>query len=143
MIDALHRITGMQDVPRARFVGVNLGSVGDRLADCRNCVGFLADNPSAGLPYPALASDNDDLALNAAAVGALGLAVCLSRAGSEVGAVDLDPASKLIIAGRAAHGLAQLVQQYKKALGVDVHVAGHAERRNTFHGVANRAITAR
>jgi hypothetical protein len=64
---------------------------------------------------------------------AIGEPVRGANAGTEIGRVDLDFASQLAAIGHdRAHRLAQFVQQHEGALGIDVHVAGHAKRGHAF-----------
>ena len=141
MIDALHRVAGVEDVPAARFVGVNFGSRGDVRADHRNRVGFLADNPRPRIAAP-LAGDNHDLALDIerAAIwrdrpsGSPVSVPCRNRRRQPRPRPPAPPAE------RRAHRLAQLVQQHECRFRVDVHVARHMQRRDALE---RRCRTAR
>ena len=106
----------MQDVPSTRFVGVNLGSARDVLADHWDCITFPADNPWDRSPKGALAGDNHDLALAilATLLATIGKTVRGASAGAEIGTIDLDLAGEFVAADyNRAHSLAELVQQHE------------------------------
>ena len=135
VIDPLHWITGMEDIPRARFVGVNLGSARDVLTDHRDRIAFPTNNPRDRSAKGALARDNHDLAVAvlSALLPAIGKPVSGPNAGAKIGAVNLYLAGHF---GAAcydrAHRLAQLVQQHEGRFRVDVHIAGHSQRGDAF-----------
>src|SRR5690348_15396553 len=142
VIDPFHWITGMEDIPRARFVGVNLGSARDVLADHRNRIALPTDNPRDRSAEAALASDNHDLAV--AVLAALLPAICKSvrwaNAGAKIGTINLDFAGQFAALGHdRAHRLAQLVQQHEGALGIDVHIAGHSQRGDAFDAASKQS----
>jgi hypothetical protein len=56
-------------------------------------------------------------------------------AGAETGAVDLYFAAQLDGANRRTQRLAELVQQDESAIGIDVHLVGHPQRRDHFDAV--------
>ena len=139
----------MEDIPAAGFVGMHGRAGGDVGADHRHRIAFPPDNPCPRVAV-ALARDDDDLALSVegAAVNAIGLPIRLARTLAEISAVNfglpIGTADLVATVNLSAHCFAQLVQQHESALRVDVHVAGHVQRRDAFDAVAvNSAITAR
>jgi len=143
VIDPHHRVAGVEDIPPAGFVGMHRSPGGDVCADHRDCIAFPPNNPRPRVAV-ALAGDDDDLALSIerTAVGAINLPIRLPWSLTEISPINLgltiDPAEFVAAVNLGAHRLAELVEQHKGALGVDVHVAGHVKRRDAFESVAEQ-----
>ena len=143
MVDPHHRVAAVQDVPAAGFVGMHGRAGGDVCADHRNRIAFPPDNPRPRVAMP-LAGDDNDLALGieGAAIDPIDLPIRLAWPLAEISTVNLGlpirAAEFAVAVNFGAHRLAQLVQQHEGALRVDVHVAGHMERRDAFEAVAEQ-----
>jgi hypothetical protein len=138
MVDALHRVGRMQDVPPTRLIGMNLCTVRDDLPNHRNGLAFAVDNPGYGWAETTLTGDDDNLALGTPLLSPIGSAVLGTGAGTKESAINLDFAFQFVGADRRAHSLASLVKQHEGALGVNVHVPRHPQRGHAFDPVAEQ-----
>jgi hypothetical protein len=86
----------------------------------------------------ALAGDYHDLAavIIGALLAAIGTPIRLPNSRTEISIIDLDIAGQFGAAESCAHCFAEFVQQHESTLGVDIHVAAHAQRRMAFDAVA-------